>query len=63
MFMFSSMLFLHSDAKKSADNREVIEIQGSRQEDMAELVHKEWGVPKESIFIVNAQKKKVKAFP
>ncbi|CDF41043.1 unnamed protein product [Chondrus crispus] len=47
----------------SADNRDVIEIQGSRQEDFAELVHKEWGVPKEAVYIVNAQKKKVKAFP
>lgn len=63
MVIFSSMFLLHFDGLKSADNREVIEIQGSRQEDMAELVHKEWGVPKESIFIVNAQKKKVKAFP
>lgn len=29
---------------QSADNRDVIEIQGSRQEDFAALVHKEWGV-------------------
>lgn len=47
----------------SPDNRDVVEIQGSRQEDFAELAHKEWGVPKEAIFIVNAQKKKVRAFP
>lgn len=48
---------------QSADNRDVIEIQGSRQADFAALAHAEWGVPKEAIFIVNAQKKKVSAFP
>ncbi|PXF49725.1 Translation machinery-associated protein 22 [Gracilariopsis chorda] len=47
----------------SPDNRDVIEIQGSRQQDFAQLAHSEWGVPKDVIFIVNAQKKKVKAFP
>lgn len=29
---------------QSPDNREVIEIQGSRQQDFARLVHSEWGV-------------------
>ncbi|CAN8070827.1 unnamed protein product [Agarophyton chilense] len=52
-----------SSITMSPDNREIIEIQGSRQQDFAELVHKEWGVPQDAIFIVNAQKKKVKAFP
>lgn len=29
---------------QSPDNRDVIEIQGSRQDDFAQLAHKEWGV-------------------
>jgi density-regulated protein DRP1 len=43
---------------RSADNRDVIEIQGTRQEDFAELVHKVFGVPKVSIFVVDPKSKK-----
>jgi density-regulated protein DRP1 len=41
----------------SADNRDVIEIQGSREEDFAELAHKAFGVPKKSIFVLDPKKK------
>lgn len=44
----------------SADNRDVIEIQGTREEGFAELVHKVFGVPKQSIFIVDPKKKGAK---
>lgn len=30
--------------EQSPDNRDVIEIQGSRQQDFAQLAHSEWGV-------------------
>jgi density-regulated protein DRP1 len=43
---------------RSADNRDIIEIQGTRQEDFAELVHKVFGVPKVSIFVVDPKTKK-----
>jgi density-regulated protein DRP1 len=51
-----------SSIARSADNRDVIEIQGTRQEDFAELAHKVFGVPKKSIFILN-QKTKAKTCP
>lgn len=41
----------------SADNRDVIEIQGTRQEDFAQLVHKTFGVPKKSIFVLDPKRK------
>jgi density-regulated protein DRP1 len=43
---------------RSADNRDIIEIQGTRQEDFAELVHSAFGVPKASIFVVDPKSKK-----
>lgn len=48
---------------RSADNRDVVEIQGTRQKEFAELAHKEFGIPKEALFIVDMKKKsKVNAF-
>lgn len=44
----------------SADNRDVIEIQGTREEEFAQLVHKVFGVPKKSIFIIDPKKKGAK---
>lgn len=41
----------------SADNRDVIEIQGTRQEDFAELCHKKFGVPKKAIFVIDTKRK------
>lgn len=46
----------------SADNRDVIEIQGTRQEDFAELCHKKFGVPKKAIFVID-NKRKTKICP
>ncbi len=52
-----------SSVTTSPDSRDVIEIQGARQQDFANLVHTEFGVPKDAIFIVTSAKKKVAAFP
>lgn len=52
-----------SSVTTSPDSRDVIEIQGARQQDFANLVHKEFGVPKNAIFIVTSKKQKVAAFP
>lgn len=48
---------------RSADNRDVVEIQGTRQQDFAELAHKEFGIPKSAVFIADTKKKtKINAF-
>lgn len=48
---------------RSADARDVIEIQGTRQEEFAELAHAKFGIPKDVVFIVDPKsKKKAKAF-
>jgi len=52
-----------SSITTSADSRDVIEIQGARQKDFADLLHKEFGVPKEALYIINSKKKKEAAFP
>jgi density-regulated protein DRP1 len=52
-----------SSVARSSDNRDVIEIQGTRLEDFCTLVHKEFGVPKKSIFILEGKGKGVKRNP
>jgi density-regulated protein DRP1 len=52
-----------SSVARSSDNRDVIEIQGTRLEDFCHLAHKEFGVPKDCIFIVEGKGKGVKRNP
>lgn len=47
---------------KSADNRDTVEIQGTRAHEFADLVRTKYKVPPELIFIVEAKSKK-RAFP
>ncbi|OSX81136.1 hypothetical protein BU14_0025s0018 [Porphyra umbilicalis] len=47
---------------KSADNRDTVEIQGTRAHEFAELVRDKYKVPSELIFVVESKSKK-RAFP
>jgi len=47
---------------QSADNRDTVEIQGTRAHEFAELVRDKYKVPSELIFVVESKSKK-RAFP
>lgn len=47
---------------QSADNRDTVEIQGTRAHEFADLVRDKYKVPSELIFIVESKSKK-RAFP
>lgn len=53
-----------STVTKAADNREVLEIQGSWQREFADMCHEQYGIPKNTIFVIlpGKKKEKVRAF-
>lgn len=54
-----------STVTKGADNREILEVQGSWQREFAEMCDKDYRIPKNTIFVIapGKKKEKIKAFP